>query len=226
MPILTAAVDVGEHRVELSGTNSAGTGGSRSRRAFLRRQRRDHRTPKVPSVAKVLRSAWMPAPPHGSDPAMVRTFGSGHRLSVRSRRAFSIRLRSSPAGGRGIGRRHDRRDHRDAIRARPHRLGHIAGVDAADRDQRQRAQLAHRTKSGGPDWFAGIGFGRRGGEHAVGDIVDVFRANGERLLDPIDRVAENPLPGPAARVRPRLADRSGRRGCRRRRRRARCRPGR
>ncbi len=38
--------------------------------------------PWTPRAAKVLRSAWIPAPPPLSDPAMVRTAGNARRLLI------------------------------------------------------------------------------------------------------------------------------------------------
>ena len=67
----------------------------------------------------------------------------------------------------------------------------VAGVDAADRDQRQRRAPPHRREPCGADRAAGIGLGGGGGEGAVGDVVDERGIDRGDLVDRVERDAED-----------------------------------
>ena len=84
--------------------------------------------------------------------------------------------RATPGRGLGIVRGHDRRDHGDAVGPGAYRLGGVTGVDAADRDQRQRVRLRDRGQRIGADRPAGIRLGRGRREGPVRDVVDEPRS--------------------------------------------------
>ena len=69
----------------------------------------------------------------------------------------------------------------------------IAGVDPADRHQRQGGQPANGLDALYADRLTGIGLGRGRGKRAMGDIVEMGGVGGRRLRRPVERQAEDRL---------------------------------
>src|SRR5438477_127291 len=111
--------------------------------------------PYTPSAANVLRSAWIPAPPLESDPAIVRAMG----VMAKSSRARLVHrlgiLRSDPrdaAGGKIADALAEYRDDareplgpdRPAYVLLRGRAVHAADADIVEDAERRRARLLHR----------------------------------------------------------------------------------
>ena len=113
--------------------------------------------PKQPAAANAFRSAWIPAPPPESEPAIVRHLGDGQLNSLRrhdpdqvQRVCSQPRRRGTPVG-QGYHRPHGRR--RGAVgrsapgrRARVPRLGGRAGCDLGAASGRPAARSARAAR--------------------------------------------------------------------------------
>ena len=134
-------LDLGQHELGRHGVHARGR-----RPVFCAVSAVMALVPKTPSAAKVLRSAWMPAPPPESEPAMVRATGG-----------FMPATSSEVGGGRTVGVAHDR-----PITATPYapaarHAGDRRRADAAERVRRQlradqrgeagRARAAGRSRA-------------------------------------------------------------------------------
>src|ERR1700722_19770553 len=95
--------------------------------------------PYAPSAENALRSAWMPAPPPESEPAMVRTLGIGwvmvfKRIRAGERAPATVKsggFKQSQGGETRVGSAADRRYHRDTARSRTFDMGGVVQLDAA-----------------------------------------------------------------------------------------------
>src|SRR5690606_12536556 len=144
-----------------------------------------------------LMSAWMPAPPLPSNPAIVSTDGYRNvfvfilfNLCLLN---YSFQLRCCPArlfGGADSG------NHRYAISSRLHRGAGVIRVHPADRDQRLISKLPDLPESLQAPFGHRIRFGGCAEYRTDPEAVRRFRFCSVKLLQPLNRVTQQLAAGP------------------------------
>src|SRR5471032_1526632 len=97
--------------------------------------------PYAPSAENAFRSAWMPAPPPESEPAMVRTLGIDWVMR------FSGGGQQSLRGEARVGSGADGGNHRDPARSRSFDIGGVVQLDAADSHRRMERARTQRSEA-------------------------------------------------------------------------------